>query len=80
MKMPVPTTPLDTDRAEKRPDGSTAAPLMNDALRQFAQGLRLTDVVREAIRETWETCLTERSPGRGKITPFWLELEPLARK
>lgn len=46
-------------------DGNHQTP-MSDALRQFAQGLRLTDVVREAIHETWETCLTTRSTGRGK--------------
>ncbi len=50
--------------------GGNYQTLMNDALKQFAQGLKLTDVVREAIHETWETCLTKhstkRSAGRGK--------------
>ncbi len=31
--------------------GSNYQTLMNDALRQFAQGLTLADVVREAIRQ-----------------------------
>ncbi|ABQ25502.1 hypothetical protein Gura_1301 [Geotalea uraniireducens Rf4] len=35
-------------------------------MKQFAQGLKLSDVVREAIHETLETCLTTRSNGRGK--------------
>jgi uncharacterized protein (DUF4415 family) len=46
--------------------GGNYQTLMNDALRHFAQGLKLSDVVREAIHETWETCLTKRSTGRGK--------------
>ena len=46
--------------------GGNYQTLMNDALKQFAQGLKLSDVVREAIHETWETCLTTRSTGRGK--------------
>lgn len=46
--------------------GGNYQTLMNEALKQFSQGLRLSDVVREAIHETWETCLTTRSTGRGK--------------
>ena len=46
--------------------GGNYQTLMNDALKQFAQGLKLSDVVREAIHETWETCLTTHSTGRGK--------------
>ncbi len=46
--------------------GGNYQTLMNDALRQFAQGLRLSDVVRKAIHETWETCLTTHSTGREK--------------
>ncbi len=41
--------------------GGNYQTLMNDALKQFAQGLSLSDVVREAIRETLETCLATRS-------------------
>jgi hypothetical protein len=40
--------------------------LMNEALKQFSQGLNLADVVREVIHETLETCLTTRSTGRSK--------------
>ena len=57
---------LATFKARAEIIGGNYQTLMNDALRQFAQGLRLTDVVREAIHETWETCLTTRSTGRGK--------------
>ena len=57
---------LATFKARAEMVGGNYQTLMNDALRQFAQGLRLTDVVREAIHETWETCLTTRSTGRGK--------------
>src|ERR1035437_5588854 len=46
--------------------GGNYQTLMNEALKQFASGLKLSDVVREAIHETWETCLTTRSTGRGK--------------
>jgi uncharacterized protein (DUF4415 family) len=48
--------------------GGNYQTLMNEALRQFSQGLMLRDVVREAIHKTWETCLTKRSDGRGKKT------------
>lgn len=57
---------LATFKARAEMLGGNYQTLMNDALRQFAQGLRLSDVVREAIHETWETCLTTRSTGRGK--------------
>lgn len=46
--------------------GGNYQTLMNDALKQFAWGVMLSDVVREAIHETLETCLTARSTGRGK--------------
>lgn len=57
---------LATFKARAEMIGGNYQTLMNDALKQFAQGLRLTDVVREAIHETWETCLPMRSTGRGK--------------
>lgn len=57
---------LATFKARAEMLGGNYQTLMNDALKQFAQGLRLSDVVREAIHETWETCLTTRSNGRGK--------------
>jgi len=46
--------------------GGNYQTLMNEALKQFSQGLKLTDIVREAIHETLETCLTSRSSGRTK--------------
>lgn len=46
--------------------GGNYQTLMNEALKQFSQGLKLTDIVREAIHETLETCLTKRSTGHAK--------------
>jgi uncharacterized protein (DUF4415 family) len=46
--------------------GGNYQTMMNEALKQFAQGLKLTDIVREAIHETLESCLTTRSTGRAK--------------
>lgn len=46
--------------------GGNYQTLMNDALKQFSQGLKLTDIVREAIHETLETCLPIRSTRRAK--------------
>lgn len=57
---------LATFKARAEMIGGNYQTLMNEALKQFSQGLRLSDVVREAIHETWETCLTTRSPGRAK--------------
>ena len=57
---------LATFKARAEMIGGNYQTMMNDALKQFAQGLKLSDVVREAIHETWETCLTTRSTGRGK--------------
>jgi uncharacterized protein (DUF4415 family) len=57
---------LATFKARAEMIGGNYQTLMNDALKQFAQGLKLTDVVREAIHETWETSLTTRSTSRGK--------------
>ena len=57
---------LATFKARAEMIGGNYQTLMNDALKQFAQGLRLSDVVREAIHETWETCLSTSSTGRGK--------------
>jgi len=56
---------LATFKARAEMIGGNYQTLMNDALKQFAQGLRLTDVVREAIHETWETCLTKIKKGTG---------------
>ena len=47
--------------------GGNYQTLMNDALKQFSQGFKLTDIVREAVNETLKSCLTTtRSPGRVK--------------
>ena len=47
--------------------GGNYQTLMNEALKQFAQGLRISDVVREAVHETWETYLaTEKADGGKK--------------
>lgn len=43
--------------------GGNYQTMMNDALKQFAQGLTLSEIVREAIHETLGTCLTSRSSG-----------------
>jgi uncharacterized protein (DUF4415 family) len=57
---------LATFKARAEMFGGNYQTLMNDALKQFAQGLKLSDVVREAIHETWETCLTTHTTGRAK--------------
>ena len=57
---------LATFKARAEMIGCNYQTMMNDALKQFALGLKLSDVVREAIHETWETCLTTRSTNRGK--------------
>lgn len=43
--------------------GGNYQTMMNDALKQFAQGLILSEIVREAIHETLDSCLTSRSSG-----------------
>jgi uncharacterized protein (DUF4415 family) len=45
--------------------GGNYQPMMNDALRQFAQGLTISDVVREAVREGLAACL---SKGATRVT------------
>lgn len=46
--------------------GGNYQTMMNDALKQFAQGLTLSEIVRETIHETLDTCLKSRSSGRVK--------------
>jgi uncharacterized protein (DUF4415 family) len=41
--------------------GGNYQTMMNDALRQFAHGLTLSDMVREAVQEGLDKCLTGRS-------------------
>lgn len=57
---------LATFKARAEMVGGNYQTLMNEALKQFSQGLKLTDIVREAIHETLETCLTTRSSSRTK--------------
>ncbi len=50
--------------------GGNYQTMMNDALKQFAHGLTLSDIVREAVRESLDACLskdvtrTSRKPAR----------------
>jgi len=46
--------------------GGNYQTLMNDALKQFAQGLKLTDVVRNAIQETLSSCLAKPTSARSR--------------
>ncbi len=46
--------------------GGNYQTLMNDALKQFVQGLKLSDVVREAVHESLETYLATGTNGRLK--------------
>ena len=46
--------------------GGNYQTMMNEALKQFAQGLKLTDVVRDTIHETLEAYLSTRTTGRAK--------------
>ena len=57
---------LATFKARAEMLGGNYQTLMNDALKQFAQGLKLTDVVRETIHETLETYLSTHPVGRRK--------------
>ena len=41
--------------------GGSYQTLMNEALKQFAHGLTLSDVVRDAVLETLDTHLKKRS-------------------
>jgi uncharacterized protein (DUF4415 family) len=57
---------LATFKARAEMCGGNYQTLMNDALKQFTQGLKLSEVVRETIQETLENCLTQSSTGRRK--------------
>jgi len=46
--------------------GGSYQTMMNEALRQFAQGVRLSDIVRATIQETLESCLTPPKSHRRK--------------
>jgi predicted DNA binding CopG/RHH family protein len=46
--------------------GGSYQTLMNEALKQYAHGLNLSDVVRDAVRETLDKHLKSSSSKRGK--------------
>ncbi len=46
--------------------GGSYQTLMNEALKQFAHGLDLSDIVRDAVRETLDRHIIKRSNKRGK--------------
>ncbi len=48
-------------KARAEQSGGSYQTLMNEALKQYAHGLTLTDVVRDAVRETLDTHLKKRS-------------------
>lgn len=47
-------------KARAEQSGGNYQTLMNEALKQYAHGLTLTDVVRDAVRETLDTHLKKR--------------------
>lgn len=49
-------------RAEK--DGGNYQTLMNEALKQFAQGLTLSDMLRGAVQDALDECLSSKSTRR----------------
>ena len=53
-------------KAKAEMSGGNYQTMMNDALKQFAQGLTLSDVVRDAVKKTLNSCLTSRSSGHIK--------------
>jgi uncharacterized protein (DUF4415 family) len=57
---------LATFKVQAEMVGGNYQTLMNEALKQFSQGLKLTDIVRETIHETLKTCLATRTIGRTK--------------
>lgn len=48
-------------KARAEQSGGSYQTLMNEALKQYAHGLTLTDVVRDVVRETLDTHLKKRS-------------------
>ncbi len=51
-------------RARAELSGGSYQTLMNDALKQFAQGITLAEMLDNSVRKTIDTCLTGRSSGR----------------
>ena len=64
--MRVDSSVLAVFKARAEIAGGSYQTLMNDALKQFAHGLLLADVVRDAVREAVDEHLTRRLSGRGK--------------
>jgi len=57
---------LATFKARAEMVGGNYQTLMNEALKQFSQGLKLSDVVREAIHESLEPYLATHTGGSTK--------------
>jgi len=57
---------LATFKARAEMIGGNYQTLMNEALKQFSQGLKLADVVREAVHESLEPYLATRTSGSTK--------------
>ena len=55
-------------KAHAKEQGGSYQTLMNDALRQFAQGLTLSDVLRDAVRETMVKYLDKSTRGKSNKT------------
>jgi uncharacterized protein (DUF4415 family) len=51
-------------RARAEMSGANYQTLMNDALKQFAQGLTLADVLDISVREAVDACLARHAPSR----------------
>lgn len=64
--MRVDSSVLAVFKARAEIAGGSYQALMNEALKQFAHGLCLSDVVRDAVREAIDKHLPKSSGGRGK--------------
>ncbi len=62
--MRVDSSVLAVFRARAQLLGGSYQTLMNDALKQFAQGVTLADMLNHTVRETVDACLTSRSTSR----------------
>jgi predicted DNA binding CopG/RHH family protein len=64
--MRVDSNVLAAFKARAEMTGGSYQTLMNEALKQYAYGLDLSDVVRDAVHETLNKYLTRRPSSRGK--------------
>ena len=64
--MRVDSNVLAAFKARAEITGGSYQTLMNDALKEFAHGLNLSEVVRDVVRETLDKYLTRRTGGRDK--------------